>query len=81
MKTDTLLMIGAAAVGIYLLTRPRVPTQYGVNPYGTGMTAYNPYTAGSYGLPAYQQQSTVAQDITAGASGLSTLADAISNFF
>lgn len=81
MKTDTLLLIGAAAVGVYLLTRPKVPTYpVGYNPYGTGVNAYNPY-----GQPALSTQqysgNTTAQDIAAGGSALSALSDLIGNFF
>lgn len=80
MKTDTLLLIGAAAVGVYLLTRPKLPTTYNpygqpaYNPYGTGIQAYNPYLQ-------QQQGSTLAQDITAGGSALEGLGDLIGNFF
>jgi hypothetical protein len=74
MKTDTLLIIGAAAVGVYLLTRPKAPTY---NPYATGLPAYNPYA-----LPTAQNAGNpFAQDVTAGASALSSLSDVIGNFF
>lgn len=83
MKTETLLLIGAAAVGVYLLTRPKVPASY--SPYGTlpspygsaAQPAYNPY--GSAAQP-YAGNAT-AQDISAGASALSSLSDVIGNFF
>lgn len=81
MKTDTLLLIGAAAVGVYLLTRPRVPTYpQAYNPYAgtTGLPTYNPY--GGTALPQYAGNAT-AQDIAAGGSALSALSDLIGNFF
>lgn len=71
-NTNTLLIAGAAAVGVYLLTRPRVSTP---------VYNYNPYAA--TGLPASGQYpgNTTAQDISAGASALSSLSDLIGNFF
>jgi hypothetical protein len=75
-NTNTLLLIGAGVVGVYLLTRPKVPVY---NPYQTGLPAYNPYQTG---LPAAQYPgNTTAQDINAGASALSSLSDLIGNFF
>ncbi len=84
MKIDstTLLLAGGAAVAVYLLTRPKVPTYpAGYNPYlgTTGLpTAYNPYLT----QPGTQYAgNTTAQDISAGASALSALGDVIGNFF
>jgi hypothetical protein len=77
MKTNTLLLVAAAAVGVYLLTRPKT-TALPYNPYGaSGVPAYNPYgsAAQQYG------QNTVAQDIQAGSSALSSLSDLVGNFF
>lgn len=78
MKIDsnTLLLIGAAAVGVYLLTRPKTTYPVGYSPYATGMPAYNPY-----GATALQQQSTTAQDIAAGGSALAQLATTVGNLF
>jgi hypothetical protein len=78
MKTNTLLLVAAAAVGVYLLTRPKV-TALSYNPYGaSGTPAYNPY----YGSAAQPYGSnTVAQDIQAGSSALSSLSDLVGNFF
>jgi hypothetical protein len=79
-NTNTLLLIGAAAVGVYLLTRPKtMPVGYnpymtpGYNPYGT--TAYNPT-----GLPAAGSNQT-AQIISAGGSALEGLSSLLGNFF
>lgn len=76
-NTNTLLLIAAAGVGVYLLTRPKTPAiPVGYNPYNT--PAYNPQL-----LPGGNQYAgnTTAQDISAGASGLSALSDLIGNFF
>jgi len=76
-NTNTLLLIAAAGVGVYLLTRPKTPTYpVGYNPYNT--PAYN-----SQMLPGGTQYAgnTTAQDISAGASALSSLSDLIGNFF
>jgi hypothetical protein len=73
-NTNTLLLVGAAAVGVYLLTRPKAPLY---NPYSTGLPVYNPYPTG---LPA-NASNPLAQDVTAGASALSSLSDLIGNFF
>jgi hypothetical protein len=73
-NTNTLLIAGAAVVGVYLLTRPKTPTYpVGYNPYQTG------YPAGTY--PAIQQGNPTAQIISAGGSALSSLSDLIGNFF
>lgn len=76
MKTETLLIVGAAAVGVYLLTRPRVtyPQTTAYNPYAT-QPAYNPYATQQYA------GNQTAQDIAAGGSALSSLSDLIGNFF
>jgi hypothetical protein len=76
--TSTLLIAGAAAVGVYLLTRPKTVVNPTINPY-TGL----PYTAATVQAGMYntQQQSTVAQDIAAGSTALKSLSDLIGNFF
>jgi hypothetical protein len=68
-NTTTLLLIGVALVGVYLITKPKpLP-----------VPVYNPYLApGAYGSP---QGSTVAQDITASGQAASGLGDLISNLF
>lgn len=74
--TTTLLLIGAAAVGVYLLTRPRpmaTTPVYTTNPYAVNPYAVNPYAA--------TPTNATAQDIAAGGSALSSLATAVSNFF
>ena len=63
-NTNTLLIAGAAAVGIYLLTRPKTP----VYPVG-----YNPYPVGTY--PGIQQPNQTAAIITAGGGVLSNIFD------
>lgn len=84
MKTDTLLLIGAAAVGVYLLTRPRVPS-LGVNTYAGQQYPQQPQTAlnylsqpNPYGAAGSNQ---TAQIISASGSALSALSDVVSNFF
>ena len=84
MKIDstTLLLVGAAAVGVYLLTRPKTTTPVGYNPYGT--PTYNPYgtqTALQMQTSLQNAGNPVAQDITAGASALQGLSSLIGNFF
>lgn len=71
--TTTLLLIGAAAVGVYLLTRPTTPTPV----YSSAV--YNPYATPA--LTAANAGNPVAQDVTAGASALSSLSSLIGNFF
>lgn len=71
--TNTLLIIGAAAVGVYLLTRPTTP----VPAFSTSV--YNPYASAA--LPANYAGNTTAQDINAGATALTALGNTISNFF
>jgi hypothetical protein len=75
-NTNTLLLIGAAGVALYFVTRPRVPAL----PVG-----YNPYAAPGYGAPAYNPYATqpnpLAQQITAGGSALEGLSDLLGNFF
>ena len=79
--TNTLLLIAGAGVAVYLLTRPKtILPSAGYNPYAgtTGLpTNYNPYATA---LPA-NQGNPIAQDVTAGASALSSLSDLIGNFF
>lgn len=75
--TNTLLLIGAAAVGVYLLTKPKTTMPVGYNPYLPA--GYNPYAAAT--PAAAYQGNTTAQDINAGASALSSLSDLIGNFF
>jgi len=72
-----LLIVGAVAVGAYMLTRPRVTTP-------TYPPGYNPYASPAYlpgGTATQYAGNTTAQDIQAGASGLSALSDLIGNFF
>jgi len=71
--TTTLLLIGAAVVAVYLLTKkPTVTPMYTTTPslYPAG---YNPYLAA--------QPNATAQDIAAGGTALSQLATAASNLF
>jgi hypothetical protein len=78
-NTNTLLIAGAAAVGIYLLTRPRVASN--VNPatglpYGYPTTAYPGYN------PALANQgNNPAAIISAGGTALESLSDLLGNFF
>jgi hypothetical protein len=86
MNTNTVLIIGAAAVGVYLLTRPKVGPQYPysiMNPSGYGNPALsNPYGAPVYGSGGYVAPgNTTAGIITAGGSALQGLSDLIGNFF
>jgi hypothetical protein len=68
MKIDatTILLIGAAGIAIYLITRPRtVPTTLPVyNP----VPGYNPYTTAA---------NPTAQDISAGSQGISSIISAL----
>jgi hypothetical protein len=68
-NTTTLLLIAAAAVGVYLITRPKPVTQQ--------LPVYNPYSAGG----GYNTNSTTAQDIAAGGTAAAGLANALSNLF
>jgi hypothetical protein len=72
--TNTILLVGAAAVAIYFFTRPKVPTYnpYAANPYGLPNTALN--VSSNYGNP-------VAQDITASGSALEGISSILGNFF
>jgi hypothetical protein len=74
MKTETLLLLlVAAAVGVYFVTRSKttaVTYPPGMTPYGT-QPVYNPYL---------QQQNTTAQDITAAGVAAGGIADIISAF-
>lgn len=82
-----MLLIGAAVVGAYILTRPTIPiSPYGINP-ATGLPYVPagltyPQTALNYYNPT--GQSNLAQDIASGgtaAGGLSQLVDSISAAF
>jgi hypothetical protein len=77
MKIDstTLLLIGAAAVGVYLLTRPTTPTPV----YSSAV--YNPYATTNPALAQNYAGNTTAQDIAAGSSALTALGNALGNFF
>jgi hypothetical protein len=80
--TTTLLLIGAAVVGVYLLTRPSVPAAY--SPYGVP----NPYLTNPYGAQSalslasgnYAGNQT-AQDISAGSQAVSSISSLLGNFF
>jgi hypothetical protein len=63
MKVDatTLLLLAAAAVGVYLITRPKPAPAPVYNPYPAG---YSPYSA---------PVNTTAQDINAGSSAISNI--------
>jgi len=76
--TNTLLILGAAGVGIYFLTRPKtVPVGYNPVtglPYGYGTTP---------GMPVYNpnQPNATAQIIAAGGSALDGISDILGHFF
>jgi hypothetical protein len=69
-QTETILLIGGAALAVYLLTRPKttVPTPY-TNPY-----AYNPYSAT---LPKADPTAGI---ISAAGGAAAGILNAISNF-
>lgn len=71
MDTTTLLLIGAAAVAVYMLTKKPTVTAPAYSPYPPG---FNPYAM-------QPQPNPTAQDISAAGSALSSLATAASNFF
>ncbi len=79
-STQTILIAGAAVVGVYLLSRRGTTT----NPYGypsgyvPGSPAYNPAYPGGYS--AQPGTSSTAQDIAAGGSALSSIANILGNF-
>lgn len=87
--TTTILLIAAAGVAVYFVTRPRttVGPQYPYNAY-TNPSGYGGPGAGTglpiYGNPAYNSQlpggSTTAQDITAGGTAAAGILDIISNW-
>jgi hypothetical protein len=73
-NTNTLLIAAAAAVGLYLLTRPKTPVYPpGYNPYQTALpgSGYNPY----------QQPNQTAAIISAGGGALESISDLLGNFF
>lgn len=81
--TTTLLLIGAAGVAVYLVTRPAVNPL--VNP-ATGLpyasTPYNPYATPAYNpYGAVAPGNTTGGIISAGGSALEGLSDLIGNFF
>lgn len=74
MKVDstTLLIIGAAAVAIYFISKPTVavPPPLAYNPYAVNPYAVNPLAG-----------NTTAQDISAGGAATSSVLNALSNLF
>jgi hypothetical protein len=70
-NTSTILLAGGAAIAVYLLTRPKVPT-YTSPP----VPVYNPAYMQAYA----NQGNQTAQDISAGGAAASAILNAISNF-
>jgi hypothetical protein len=71
-QTETILLIGGAALAVYFLTRPKtvLPPQQYTSPYG-----YNPY-----GQPQLPAGNTTSSIISAAGSAASGILNAISNF-
>jgi hypothetical protein len=71
LDTTTILLIAVGIGAIYFITRPAVPATI---PYNY-QPVYNPYAAN------VNQGNATAQDISAGGTAASQVADALSNLF
>lgn len=71
---NTVLLVGAAALAVYFLTRPKTT----VNPYGTAALppAYNPYAYNPYATQAPNPTSSI---ISASGQAAGAIINAIAN--
>jgi hypothetical protein len=74
MKTDTLILLLAGAVGLYLITRPATPTYYPTTTTGLP-TALSTLNTGNY------YGNATAQDIAASGTALQGLSSLVGNLF
>jgi hypothetical protein len=80
MKTNDILLIGAAAVAVYLLTRPKTTATTPV--YNSQGQLVNPATGVAYVTAASAAAgNTTAAEISAAGNALPDIVDSISNLF
>ena len=79
MKTNDILLIGAAGLALYLLTRPKTATAT----YNAAGQLINPATGQPYPTAASQVAAgnTTAAEIAAAGTALPGIVDSISNLF
>lgn len=73
-STETILIVGVAAVALYMFMRPNVQPATAFSPYG-GMPVYNPYQ-----VPQQAPGTSAGSIIAASGTAASSILNAIANF-